>query len=278
MLFDAPVPTRARGSPSTGHDGAYTVTLVVSCLIIHWLSFAALPLLLPLIREDFEISFTQAGMLSVAGALSYTLCQVPSGYLADRFGPKRLFFIGLLGWSLLSVSFGLIHAFWFVLLNQFVAGAFRAMVFVPGLTLLAAWFPRERRATAMSLALVGGAVGSVLLSLIGPWLAQLQGWRATYIAFATLGIGAACVFGFAAKDNPGARPPRPATLVDVLQMARFPIMWVCSGLQFVRFAIVTGFSFWLPSFLVAERGMSMQVAGLVMAMSAALSAPSNALD
>jgi sugar phosphate permease len=277
MFFDVPVQAHSNGAPARGHDAVYTVALVIFCQVIHWLSFAAIPLLLPLIREDLQISFTQAGMLSVAGALSYTLGQVPSGYLADRFGPKRLFFIGLVGWSLLSVSFGLIHAFWLVLLNQFLAGAFRALLFVPGLALLASWFPPGRRATAMSLALVGGAVGSVLLSLTGPLLAQWHGWRATYIAFALLGVGAACLFGVFAKDNPSAKSPRPVTLMDILHMTRYPIMWVCSGLQFVRFAIVMGFSFWLPSFLVVERGMSVPMAGLVMAMSAALAAPSNAL-
>jgi sugar phosphate permease len=54
-------------------------------------------------------------------------------------------------------------------------------------------------------------------------------------------------------------------------------MWVCSGLQFVRFSVVTAFNFWLPSLLVTDRGLSVQETGLVMAMSAALMAPSNTL-
>ncbi len=269
--------TSVSGSQSMGRDGILTVGLVVFCHIIHWLTFAAIPLLLPLIREDLEISFTQAGMLSAAGALSYSLGQIPSGYLADRFGPRRLFLIGLLGWSVLSVSFGLIHAFWAALLNQFLAGMFRALLFVPGLALLASWFPSQRRATAMSLALVGVAMGTILLSLTGPLLAAIHGWRTTFIAFSVLGLGAAALFGAFAKDKPSAQAPRPVTLADVLQMTRFPIIWVCSGLQFVRFSIVMGFTFWLPSFLVTEHGMSLQTAGLVMAMSAALSAPSNTL-
>jgi DHA1 family inner membrane transport protein len=45
----------------------------------------------------------------------------------------------------------------------------------------------------------------------------------------------------------------------------------------VRFAVVMGFNFWLPSFLVADRGFSLPAAGVVMALSAALSAPSNML-
>ncbi|HTP95471.1 MAG TPA: MFS transporter [Burkholderiales bacterium] len=263
--------------PAGSRDRAVTVGLVVVCQVAHFLTFAAIPLLLPAIRADLGISFAEAGMLSAAGTASYALGQIPAGYLADRFGPRRLFFIGLLAWSLLSLSFGLIHAFWLALANQFVAGAFRALLFAPGLALLASWFPPQRRATAMSLFLLGSAGGSILLALAGPALAQLHGWRATFVGFAAVGIGVALAYGALARERPLARDRQPVALPDLLRLARFPILWVCGALQFVRFAAASGFTFWLPSFLVADRGFSLTAAGAVMALSAALSAPSNML-
>ncbi|MCC7081688.1 MAG: MFS transporter [Burkholderiales bacterium] len=257
-------------------DANTTVALVVVCQIAHFLTFAAIPLLLPAIREDLRINFAEAGMLAAAATLSYALAQIPAGYLSDRFGPRRLFFVGLMGWSVLCVSFGLIHAFWLALANQFVAGAFRALLFAPGLALLASWFPR-RRATAMSLFLLGGAVGSIVLSLAGPALARLLGWRATLIIFAFAGIGAACLFAARAKEQPRTPGREPLAPHDLLRAARVPILWVCSSLQFIRFSVAMGFSFWLPSYLMADRGLSLSQTGLIMAMSAALSAPSNAL-
>jgi sugar phosphate permease len=258
-------------------DGVNTVGLVVLCQVAHFLTLAAIPLLLPLIREDLEISFTQAGMLSAAGMLSYALAQIPAGYLSDRFGPRRPFFIGLLAWSVLSLIFGLIHVYWLALINLFVAGFFRALLFAPGLALLASWFPEQRRATAMSLFTLGIAGGSILLSLAGPLLAALYGWRAAFILFAVVGLGAACLFGAFARDRTRSQKRKPISASDFLEIARFPILWVCSWLQFVRFAAVIGFNFWLPSFLVDDRGFSLPAAGLVMAMSAALSAPANTL-
>lgn len=59
--------------------------------------FAAIALFLPLIREDVDITFSQAGTLAAANTLVYALMQIPAGYLADRLGPKRLFIVGLLG-------------------------------------------------------------------------------------------------------------------------------------------------------------------------------------
>jgi DHA1 family inner membrane transport protein len=258
-------------------DGINTVWLVVLCQAAHFLTLAALPLLLPAIRDDLGINFTQAGMLSAAGMLSYALAQIPAGYLSDRFGPRRLFVIGLLAWSMLCLSFGLIHAFWLALANLFVAGAFRALLFAPGLALLASWFPPQRRATAMSLFLLGAASGTILVSLAGPFLAERHGWRATFIAFALAGLVAACLYGAGAKDKPGSQKRTPLSASVFFGIARFPILWVCSWLQFVRFAAVMGFNFWLPSFLVTDRGFSLPAAGVVMALSAALSAPSNTL-
>lgn len=258
-------------------DGVTTVTLVVLCQLVHGITFSAMPLLLPLIREDLHISFTQAGMLSAAATLSYALGQIPAGYLSDRYGPRRLFFAGLMGWSVFSLAFGLIHAFWLAVITQLLAGAFRALLFAPGLALLASWFPPERRATAMSLYMVGGFAGTIVLSLAGPWLTVLYGWRAAFMFFAALGIAAALVYGRMARDKPRTQTPQPLVLNDIAQLFRQPVMWVCGGLQFVRFTAVTAYIFWLPSLLVVDRGFPVQTAGLIVAMSAAFTAPSNTL-
>jgi len=261
---------------SRNRDSVTNVSLVVACQVFHGLTFGAIPLFLPLIREDLQMTFSEAGVLSAAATLSYGLGQIPAGYLSDRFGPKRLFFIGLLGWSVLSLSFGLIHAFWAAVANQLVAGAFRALLFAPGLALLASWFPQERRATAMSLYMVGGFSGTIVLALLGPLMAHHAGWRFTYIFFAALGIAAALSYWAFGKEklHKGGGPH--FGLLEAVRLFKHRILWVCGGIQFVRFAVVASFNFWLPSLLVADRGMSLQAAGLVIAMSAAFTALSNA--
>ena len=247
------------------------------CQIFHTLTFSGIALLLPLIRADLQISFSQAGILAAAVTLTYGIGQIPAGYLSDRFGPKRLFFIGLLGWSELSLSLGLVHSFWLAVINQLAAGAFRALLFAPGLSLLAAWFPPERRATAISLYMVGGFGGTVVLSLIGPLLANYLGWRPTFIGFAIIGIASALVFRALATEKARTHTGSHMSMIEALQLFQHRILWVCSAIQFVRFSVVTSFNFWLPSLLVADRGFSLPAAGLVTAMSAAFTAPSNAL-
>lgn len=262
---------------SLKRDPVTTVTLVVLCQVFQALTFGGIALFLPLIREDLQMSFAQGGLLSAAATLSYGLGQIPAGYLSDRFGPRRLFFIGLLGWSTLSLNLGLVHSFWPAVIIMLVAGAFRALLFAPGLALLASWFPPERRATAMSLYMVGGFTGTILLSLVGPLLAKHMGWRITFMSFAVLGIAAALAYRALAKEKPRKGTGPHIDIRDALHLFKHRILWICSAIQFIRFSVVTGFIFWLPSLLVADRGLSLQAAGMVTAMSAAFTASSNAL-
>ena len=260
-----------------GRTGVATVSLVMLCQLVHGITFSAIPLLLPLIRDDLHVSFTEAGLISAAATVSYAMGQIPAGYLSDRFGPRRLFFIGLMGWSAFSLIFGLVHGFWLAVLNQLCAGAFRALLFAPGLALLSAWFPPERRATAMSLYMVGGFAGTIVLSLAGPLLTARYGWRAAVMFLAALGIVAALVYHRYAREKPRTQPLQQLRFAEIVQLARHPILWVCNALQFVRFMVVTAFNVWLPSLLVIDRGFSVQHAGLLFAMSAAFTASSNAL-
>ena len=175
-----------------------------------------------------------------------------------------------------TLNFGLIHSFAGAMANQVVTGVFRSLLFAPGLTLVASWFPPNRRATAMGLYVMGGFSGNILLSLVGPFMVNQYGWRLPFLLFSALGIAASFVYLFMGKEK-ASGPRHPVGMLDAFRLFRYPIMWVCAGVQFIRFGVVTSFNFWLPSLLVADRGLSLASAGLITALGALLSMPSNAL-
>src|SRR5438128_1918476 len=74
-----------------------TVVLLIVCQSFQALIFGGVALFLPLIRSDLHLSFTRGGLFSAVSTLVYAFMQIPAGYLVDRFGPKRLFFIGAVG-------------------------------------------------------------------------------------------------------------------------------------------------------------------------------------
>jgi len=267
----------SRVTETRKRDAALTVTLVVICQGFNMLTVGGLALFLPLIREDLGMTFAQAGLLSAAATFTYALGQIPAGVLADRFGPKRLFFLGILGSTLLSFNFGTLHTYAGAVMNQIASGAFRALIFAPGLTLVASWFPSDRKATAMGVYVIGGVSGNILLSLFGPLLAGHYGWRPTFMGFALLGVCIAFVYLALGREKPAAGPQHPVGILDAFELFRYPIMWVCAGIQFIRFGVTTSFNFWLPSLLVSDRGLSLQAAGFITAMGAVLTASANPL-
>lgn len=250
-----------------------TIAILVVCQSTQSLIIGGLALFLPLIRADLGITYAQAGTLAAATSLTYALMQLPSGYLADRFTPRRLFLIGLIGTNVLALSFASLSDYRLMLVNQAMSGVFRALVFAPGLLLISHEFPATGRATAMGLFVAGGFSSNILLSAVGPLLVTPLGWRTLFLLFAASGLAMCALYWRAGSAGP-ARPAgtRPRDLRGVL---RHPILWQTGAIQFVRLAVVMACTFWLPTYLVADRHYSLATAGLVAALGAAVTAPAN---
>jgi nitrate/nitrite transporter NarK len=140
--------------------------------------------------------------------------------------------------------------------------------------LIIAQFPPKRRATAMGLFVAGGFGSNIFLSLVGPFLVNSVGWRTLFILLAC--VGSALIALYWAKGERGPAPiGEHIRLSELGGLLKHPVMWLCGGVQFVRLAVVHSLMFWLPSLLVEERGLSIGAAGAIMAISAALTAPSN---
>lgn len=256
---------------------ALTVTALVICQSTQSLVVGGVALFLPLIRSDLNISFAQAGTLAAAASLSYALMQIPAGYLADRYTARRMFLIGLIGTNLLALSFATLTAYQLLLVNQALSGVFRALVFAPGLLLISDQFPPTGRATAMGLYVAGGFSSNVVLGALGPVLVEPLGWRRLFLVFAAAGLAVAGLYW--RMGNPG--PPRPVEsrirLGELPGLLRERILWSTGAVQFVRLAVMQGFVFWLPTYLVADRGYPLTTAGLVAALGAVVTAPANFL-
>jgi MFS transporter, ACS family, D-galactonate transporter len=255
-----------------------SIALVVACQSTQALAFGGIALFLPLIRTDVEMTFSQAGSLAVSSTLVYAFMQIPAGYLADRYGAKRLFVIGLLGTNAMALAFALLQDYGLMLANQAVSGFFRSLMFAPGLLVISGYFPSERRATAMGLYVAGGFSSSILLSTIGPLLVEPLGWRLVFALFAGMGLVFVLAFWrFGQPGPPVATGTSRMRVADLVALLRHRVLLLAGVVQFVRLALVHGIQYWLPTFIVLDKGYSLQIAGLVVAMSAAVTAPSNFL-
>jgi DHA1 family inner membrane transport protein len=239
--------------------------VLMVCQSSQSLVIGGVALFLPLIRRDLHISFAQAGTHDATSTLVYAAMQIPSGLLADRLGPRRLFILGLVGVDLLAFSFSLQREYIGLVANQALTGFFRALIFAPGLLLMSRLFPPARRATAMGLYLAGGVSSSIFLNLLGPLLVGPLGWRGNFQLFSALGLVALGVFFVRSK---GAAPPpkaTPVSLGEARRLLRRRAMWLIAAIQYVRLAVVFGINVWLPTYVVVQRHYPLAVAGLLVA-------------
>jgi nitrate/nitrite transporter NarK len=201
--------------------------------------------------------------------------QIPAGFLADRAGLKIIFFIGVLGTTVLCFAFGLISEYWQAFLNQTLTGFFRAFIFASGVALLASWFSPERRATAMGLSVIGLFWGPFLFNFIGPFMVDHFNWRFPFFLFASVGILSSLAYLRFGREASKKKKGYNISIRQAIRLFRHRFMWVCGILQFVRLGVMSGMAFWLPSFLMDEKGLTLHATGLVIALRSLLMAPSN---
>ncbi len=118
---------------------------------------------------------------------------------------------------------------------------------------------------------------NVLLNVFGPLLVGTLGWRLLFVLFSLTGLVVTLLYWRFGYQGVGTVAGKPRPLRDLLSLFRYRAMWLIGSIQYVRLAVALGLQFWLPTFVVVEKGYSLQIAGLVVALGAALTVPSNFL-
>jgi MFS family permease len=122
---------------------------------------------------DFGINAAGLGSLSAFYFYSYVAMQVPTGVLADRWGPRRLLAGGALVAGLGTLLFALADGFSWAGAGRLLIGGSVAVAFVGLLKVAGNWFPPRMFALVTGLALFSGIVGAVFA---GPPLRLLMSW------------------------------------------------------------------------------------------------------
>ncbi len=150
-----------------------------------------LPAVLVVIAGDHSMSFFELGVIANIGYFLYGLGSFPSGYLADRYGSKRVLSVGILGMGASSVLVGLSQSTLSFALAYALLGVFASIHHPAGLSLIARRI-MTMKGKALGVHGVMGNLGMTLSPLTASLFVFLFGsWRASYIAYGLIGM----VFG-----------------------------------------------------------------------------------
>lgn len=222
------------------------------------------------LMNDFQISAAVLGNLSAFYFYSYVAMQVPTGILADTWGPRRLLAAGGLVCGLGTLLFALAPGLLWANLGRLLIGGSVAVAFVGMLKLAAHWMAPRQYALAAGLALFVGIVGAIMAGVPLQLLVAQFGWRPVMLASAALPLATGAAIWWLVRDDPqekgfasyahstispgsGPRPGFMAGLAEIFHYRNGWLLFLIPG--GIVGAVLTFSGLWGVSFLTSNYGL-----------------------
>lgn len=241
------------------------VALVMLFLVgtINFVDRQLLSVLVEPIRADMDFTDTQFGLLTgLAFALFYAIMGVPVAMIADRWNRIRLIGIACIVWSGFTAASGLASSFWQLALMRFGVGAGESGGTAPSLSVIADYFPADRRPMAIGLFTINGPFGVFVGAAFGGWAAATIGWRNAFLLIGAVGLLVAPLLILLVREPKRGQMdnlkvvdealPFLTSLGLFIRRPSLRVLMVASGLAaFVSYGMLN----WIPAFLMRTQGM-----------------------
>ena len=255
-------PTRAR---------YWVIVFAITLAVIQYIDRVCISQAAPFIIADLGLTKKQMGFVFSAFTFAYALFEIPTGWLGDKIGPRKVLMRVVLWWSFFTAATGWAWNFASMIVIRFLFGGGEAGCF-PNLTkALSLWLPIRDRTRAQALMWMGARWGGASAPLLVVLVMAFVSWRMAFLMFAMLGVAWAIIFYWWFRDNPRGHPSVNAAEVALLaeneqnvqshgdvpwrKLATHPTVWLL-GAQY--FCLSYGWYFyvtWLPTYLQDVRGM-----------------------
>ncbi len=229
--------------------------LLAAVLFINYIDRGVLSTAAPLMQLDLHLTDTQLGMLGSAFFWTYSLLQVPVGWVAERYGAERVLTAGLIVWAAATMLIGVTSAFWLLIVLRLLLGLGESTGFPSVSKLLAAAVPTASLGTANGIVAFAYLFGPAVGTLLGGLLMVNFGWRSAFLVFGTLSLLWLWPWARVVRQQ-RLRSPSEAASPPMALLLKCRAMW---GTALGLFSSNYTFYFmmaWLPLYLVRERGFS----------------------
>lgn len=229
-------------------------------------------------QKEMSLSREDVGTILSSFFFAYALGQCPAGWLADRFGPRRMVALYVCAWSVCTALTGLVGGLMALVAVRFACGLAEAGAYPASALLITRWFPFTQRARANGTVAFGGRAGnSLALWLTAAAIAALGSWRPVLWIYGAAGLALTALTWIVFRDRPaehpwanddereliaaGAPPAIAQPAAPWAALVRHPGLWMLNlgaiGLNIGWAFLVT----WLPAYLHEVRGMDRVAAG-----------------
>jgi MFS family permease len=262
-------PTRAR---------YVTVAFAMLLAIVQYLDRVCISQAAPAISRDLHLSTVEMGWVFSVFTWAYALVEVPSGWLGDRLGPRRILMRIVAWWSFFTAATGWAWSATSLIVTRALFGAGEAGCF-PNLTrIFSTWLPKNERERAQGWLWLAARWSGAFTPLLVAYMLDLVSWRRAFEIFGAVGIVWAVAFYSWFRDDPRTHPsvneaelalmpsheesriggnPPWSRIVSSLSVWMLCLQYAC--LSYGWYFYVT----WLPKYLQDARGTSVKLGALL---------------
>ncbi len=255
--------------PAAATSSWYMLALLALVYIFGSIDRAVPSVIVEPLKAEFGLTDSQLGFLTgFAYSIPFALAALPGGWLLDRFDRRALLAAAGTIWSLLTMAGAAAQNFSMLVLARMGVGLTEAPASPGSLSLIGDLFPKERRATAVSLYYAGTATAQMIVFLVGGWLLFHMGWRSLFLIAGVPGLILAALLFFTCKeprrgqfDEGEAAAPVSYREAFSTIMASLPLRHAITANMLstgVNYAVIV----WTISFLVRIHGMAHEYAAI----------------
>lgn len=186
------------------------------------------------IMESFQVGAVGFGMISSFYFYAYAPMQLPAGILFDKYGPRLLMTLALLGCAIGCFFFAVTTSSFMASFSRFLIGFASAFSFIGILILVARWFKPSEFALYVGIAQLLSSVGAIFGESPLAWLFELIGWRPAMVLLGVIGVILAALVGYFVEDSPTPLPAqnkRSGSAWDSMKEEGRRLLLVCKNAQ-----------------------------------------------
>ncbi|MEK0446075.1 MAG: putative sulfoacetate transporter SauU [Verrucomicrobiota bacterium] len=225
----------------------------------------------PAIKAALALTDSQMGYIFSAFTFAYALFEIPSGWMADRFGPRLMITRIVVLWSLMTALTGMASGFLSLLTVRLLFGLGEAGMF-PGLArAFSRWIPGRSHGSVFGLAITAALLSGALTQKLVVRLMEVMSWRWTFPLFGAVGMIWAAAWFLWFRNDPREHSGVNAAELEAMgtephEAAHTAVPWRLFlrsknliALCLVYFGIIYGWYFyltWMPDYLQRAHGFS----------------------
>jgi EmrB/QacA subfamily drug resistance transporter len=258
-------PEASVSEPDSRRRQAIRLALILVAAFMMVLDFSIVNVALASIQRELHLSASAVDWVVTAYAIAFGGLLILGGRAADLLGRRRMFVVGLVAFSLASLSGGLAQDPVLLLASRVVQGVGAAVVLPAALSLITTSFPEGRERTrALGLYGATASLGFVAGQVLGGVLVELTSWRAVFLVNVPVGIVAALIAPRVLGHSANVRDTRAGRHLDLRGA-----LLITAAVTLAVFAVSEGNVFgWLSLPVLGSAGVAI-AAGLGFALAEA---------